>query len=55
MNGLNSLAIAMHELFDSYKRAGFTEAQAFELTKVQVAVMGGATVLWTTPPPKGKK
>ncbi|MHC3450747.1 hypothetical protein [Streptomyces prasinus] len=30
---LAAAAVQLHELYDSYIEAGFTEAQAFELTK----------------------
>ena len=33
---LDEMSIHMHELYMSFKRAGFTDEQAFELIKVMV-------------------
>lgn len=35
-------AHGLHELYQSYVTAGFSETQAFELVKVALAVMAGA-------------
>ncbi|WP_416476915.1 hypothetical protein [Streptomyces sp. LKA04] len=40
---LVAVAVQLHELYEAYLSAGFTEAQAFELVKVTLAAsMGGA-------------
>lgn len=33
---MNTAAIQVHELYSSYLRAGFTEDQAFELTRLSI-------------------
>lgn len=38
-NSLDTAAIAMHELYESFVRAGFTPDQAFQLVKVQWEVL----------------
>ncbi|CAM5625861.1 hypothetical protein STENM36S_08714 [Streptomyces tendae] len=40
---LAAVAVQLHELYEAYLAAGFTEAQAFELVKVTLAAsVGGA-------------
>lgn len=37
MSTLDAMAIAVHKIYMSFKRAGFTDQQALELTKVALA------------------